>query len=951
MFGGNVQEERVRKRAAIVIQCAYRCRLARIAIQDRYRSQYRKIYDSDAKHYIYQNKKNLDIDLKLPEYFKRSSLPSPRDLDAPLSYNPGNELNNDGCALVITNVIFPLGKWASSQLPSELEHDHDQIVDLLTHEYIGRMRNENVLSLKNPTSEDVKDAFKQLRKLCRSNGFAFIYITTHIITISKSDKENKKENCYFAFKNSLWDPMKNTELVESTISLTDLSKLINKVSCKFKTIFLNYAHHSPPRKVLIPSSKLLYPPSNCLQRLSDLTTCPVIGCCSLGFNLREYLKYHPGIQYNLQNRESQDIKKKNSEEKTSTEIAVIGDKKVDPSTAIASNSSSSSSVYDSNLWKKLLKDFEIPAIKEITKSTKPTKPGPTWKQNGTTFNLVEVDMPSQDERKNYERRLLFWRIRRTLAKPVNVMKQLHIMYKKYSLSSPEQTSIIFKGNSIFGRSFIRALNGGASKPDDLYIRLSTLFPFIYNSMKVSIEKLNSQSTNTGNMKVSGGDDKDDGNGSITSLTSVAKAHYQQSPVLFVPKLTSSLTTLHPTITKENRFDYFLSFPCLYRCAPPPAPEKPFINEVKDDSVSLEWFNPSFQGILPFKYKIFIKNNTRNYRKWLELAYPGEIRKTTFMIRNLPMGVSCEFRLSAYNNGGWSEQSEETDTVIPGEDRTFVLPKRIKWKRLQQSGLLGILDYLQLYDYSSEDQDHGLKIIFSLIQSYDSHYQTLSYKLLIRILDRIFFNLKRFPSYSAIITNSFLIIGFIMNHQKYDRKIRYYCVNNGLVSIIHEMKEKYFSSSSVMNAIQWIGKSEFKKYLTNPNAVLHEEKEGGRRESKEKGRKSDVDKQQPRNIKQEMQKMEQDKVVGETKERKYLLNYSIPGKYEVLFPPDGSDDDNDDDSDEGEDSDEAGDEENEGRKEERKNEETKGKRSPRPLSGGNNRKVFIAPKSVTVSAKN
>jgi nitric oxide reductase activation protein len=101
----------------------------------------------------------------------------------------------------------------------------------------------------------------------------------------------------------------------------------------------------------------------------------------------------------------------------------------------------------------------------------------------------------------------------------------------------------------------------------------------------------------------------------------------------------------------------------------------------------------------------------------------------------------------------------------------------------------------------------------------------------------------------------------------------------------------------------------------------------------------------------MQKMEQDKVVGETKERKYLLNYSIPGKYEVLFPPDGSDDDNDDDSDEGEDSDEAGDEENEGRKEERKNEETKGKRSPRPLSGGNNRKVFIAPKSVTVSAKN
>jgi hypothetical protein len=466
MFG-NERDDRFKRKAVTTIQCAYRCHLARVTARDRYRSKFRKVYDNDAKQYIYQNKTNLEIDIKLPAFFKRETLPSPRDLEAPIDYNPGNELNSDGCAIIITNIIFPLGKWIA-QAPPELENDHEQIVELLNHEFIGRMRPENVLSLKNPSCEDVRSAFRRLRQVSRSNGFVFIYIATHIITITKSDPENKKENAYFAFKNSEWT--KNTELVESCISFTDMSKLINKIPCKDKTILLNYAHHSPPRKVLFPASKLLYLPSNCLQRLSDLCKAPVIGSCAFGFNIREYMKYHPGVQFDPEHSHlfgskklfgSKSIalneKKKLLQKNSSSAVAAstegsalmpptLNENELIQSEEVKKGSGwSSASVYESDLWKSLLKDFQIPPIPSIYKTPKPEKPGATWKQTSGPNKLIEVELPSQTERQNYERTVLYWKIRRGMAKPVNVFKQLHLQYKKYSLASPEQTSIIYKG--------------------------------------------------------------------------------------------------------------------------------------------------------------------------------------------------------------------------------------------------------------------------------------------------------------------------------------------------------------------------------------------------------------------------------------------------------------------------------------------------------------------------
>jgi hypothetical protein len=92
---------------------------------------------------------------------------------------------------------------------------------------------------------------------------------------------------------------------------------------------------------------------------------------------------------------------------------------------------------------KSVERFPDSSDSEYLQNPKPEKPGATWKQTSGANKMIEVEL--QTERQNYERTVLYWKIRRGMAKPVNVFKQLHLQYKKYSLASPEQTSIIYKG--------------------------------------------------------------------------------------------------------------------------------------------------------------------------------------------------------------------------------------------------------------------------------------------------------------------------------------------------------------------------------------------------------------------------------------------------------------------------------------------------------------------------
>ena len=106
-------------------------------------------------------------------------------------------------------------------------------------------------------------------------------------------------------------------------------------------------------------------------------------------------------------------------------------------------------------------------------------------------------------------------------------------------------------------------------------------------------------------------------------------------------------------------------PICLRCGPPAAPDKPYVIRKGTNEVSLEWYNPDFDGVPPHKYDIEVRSKTRVYKTWRKVKTPASVTKTSYTVRELPSGVACQFRIRAFNNGGWSKYSQPTAMVTWG----------------------------------------------------------------------------------------------------------------------------------------------------------------------------------------------------------------------------------------------------------------------------------------------
>ena len=94
--------------------------------------------------------------------------------------------------------------------PDPSENDYNLIESLLTHNFLCRLRPENVECLKNPTMAEFRTALNTLKKRVQREGFLFVYLSTHIIRIAgggaktPKQKSKKKEDTYIALHDSMW---------------------------------------------------------------------------------------------------------------------------------------------------------------------------------------------------------------------------------------------------------------------------------------------------------------------------------------------------------------------------------------------------------------------------------------------------------------------------------------------------------------------------------------------------------------------------------------------------------------------------------------------------------------------------------------------------------------------------------------------------------------------------
>lgn len=330
-----------------------------------------------------------------------------------------------------------------------------------------------------------------------------------------------------------------------------------------------------------------------------------------------------------------------------------------------------------------------------------------------------------------------------------------------------------------------AIRGGASKPTEGHVNLKNFYLFIFQTMKDMVNKMNEK------FQPEPDESKDASEEEKKDEQQPKKKKFQQSPVLILPQGSNE----------------YLTYPICYRIGPPAAPERPFIVQVKDHEVTLEWYNPPFDGIAPTKYRIYMKNVTRIFNKWLDVYYPGDITKTKFSVRNLPMGISCQFKVAAFNNGGWGDTSDETMMVTPGEDN-LATPDHIRWQRIQQSGILGVLDAMERSPKNLSEQLRGLKMLSGFMLEFNGFKGS---KTALRSSRHMMKLLKDFTRNPDLIALCFTILGWSLRG-KTERKVKALVSQEKLEEIVAQRLETFRHDTGVVTSIEWMRNGIFSKYV-------------------------------------------------------------------------------------------------------------------------------------------
>lgn len=283
-----MEEDERRENAARKLQAAYRVRMARQALRRLVKDNYVKLYDRVNDQYVYKNKKTKEVFLKKPQFLGSDDLPTPKIYAAPTDYDPKDDFDTEGYALIVTVNSFPNGRI--QELNPAVNIDHTQLEEVLSHDFICKIRLENVVSLRNPTCAQFKSALDDCRKLCKSRGFLVVYLCTHVVTVFKGEKENPKESSYFLMSDTIWT--RPDLIAKTSISLSTFSSYINRIVCKRKTIFVNYSHNDRPKRSLF-RSKEMYPAEDFLPRLVTETNCVVMACCTSGTPAYDIIKHTP----------------------------------------------------------------------------------------------------------------------------------------------------------------------------------------------------------------------------------------------------------------------------------------------------------------------------------------------------------------------------------------------------------------------------------------------------------------------------------------------------------------------------------------------------------------------------------------------------------------------------------------------------------------------------------
>jgi hypothetical protein len=341
-------------------------------------------------------------------------------------------------------------------------------------------------------------------------------------------------------------------------------------------------------------------------------------------------------------------------------------------------------------------------------------------------------------------------------------------------------------HTLFGLAMIHALSGGASSPDQSTVTLRDIFTDITHYIQHTLTTINttrrSQKASVERDQEGQAESNDQERRSKRSPKTTPspgkrsqKGRAPSSPISSMPiqgDIDSETSLIHQTpciYLPSNTLISYLYYPVCYRCSPPPAPERPYVFPTLSNAILLEWFNPPFDGVPPCQYKIYMKNTSRHYQHWAEISNPGNgnITRTTHLVRNLPIGIACRFKIRCFNHGGWSQESIESVSVVPGQHQTQpAVSQDPSWSRVRQGGILAILDHMSIVQHHRDELLTGLRMLHG-IGCLHRGYKNISFTL--SITQRCLDMMTLFKQDVEVISMLFQVLRWCLSG-KYEHKV-------------------------------------------------------------------------------------------------------------------------------------------------------------------------------------
>lgn len=875
-------EENQRDDAVRKIQGCFRRHHAVSMMRVRIRNNYVKLYDRENDMYIYKNKMTGATSFNKPLCLGSGDLDLPKSLRAPEDYDVGYlEAVPEGWFLGVFSSTFPRSGGRLKDMEKRTKAERDTLAELMPHDFICRFRPENVIILDDPQSGDVLNTLNRLSRICKEKGFFVFYISTHVVTAFRGEKKNNSaETCYFATKETVWTTP--AEIAASSISLASLCKLIALVPCKRKSCIVSCAHNPEPKRSIFSANKSTYPPHDFLSRMADLANAAVIGSCVTGNSMKDVLRHTASLVLTI-NPPLKRVRKKKDSMLNTTESAVPVPNAGERTTSISDDDIQSvhsdftdntdltedrddEEVHAQHHEKDSAADFlrmldgkdhthdeentilayiqrqlsskqqqvdafrdsiednlrqwKVPKDEEIFITPQPVKLGAAWSKNAT--GSYDVVLPSTEATFRHQADLAVWGFRRLFAPPVNFVREKIRQLRRRVQKGPCQMQLFVEGDqySLFGNALIAGLRGGAHRPDKCLVSAEMLFRFLQMKMKEGVDQIVASTlkvmVNEANELAAVYNAQRDPKNPNEPLEVVDDARIaaikatidlcatNQTPLLFVPSNNARAA--------KN--------PICVRCGPPAAPEQPFVIKTTANEAVLEWYLPDFDGVPPHKFQIEMRNRSRVFNEWKPIRYTPDIQTTRFRVRDLPSGVACQFRVSAFNNGGWSKESEETASVIPGEELTPLLTAG-RWRLIAMGGSLAMLDKMKNEPGNRLEIALSLQRIASIAQKSNGFTKGT---IQLRAAQAAITCMQNFPIDPEIAQYSLHLVGWCLLSGPATDKVKAYLASVPFLSLLTFLMESYRAHSGIVNSISFIRKSLAKVPQPPPVVIPHAEED-------------------------------------------------------------------------------------------------------------------------------